>query len=321
MKNKILMINQRMARCLNNKQLEILNSVLEEVFSEDKCLYKKTNDDYFKLFISSKKVEGCSQRTLKYYTDTISAFFKSIDKEIEIIETNDIRSFLTCYEKNGNSSKITIDNIRRILSSFFSWLEDENYIIKSPVRRIHKIKSCRGVKEPFTDDELETIRSACSNKRDIAILELLISTGIRIGELVNIKKYDMDFINRECIVLGKGNKKRKVYFNARTKARLQEYLEVRNDTNDDLFVSLKKPFNKLNIRGVEIMLSKLGKKCSIHKVHPHRFRRTLATSAIDKGMPIEQVQVLLGHAQIDTTLGYAMVNQNNVKNSYKKHIG
>ena len=157
--------------------------------------------------------------------------------------------------------------------------------------------------------------------RDLAIIDMLASTGIRVGELVKLNRNDVDFENRECIVLGKGNKQRRVYFDARTKIHLQNYLKSRIDDNDALFVSLQKPFNRLLISGVEIRLRELGKKLELNKVHPHKFRRTLATMAIDKGMPIEQVQQLLGHQSVDTTLQYAMVNQNNVKLSHHRFIG
>ena len=236
------------------------------------------------------------------------------------IHTDHLRTYLTDYQKINNCSKVSIDNIRRNLSSFFSWLEEENYILKSPMKRIHKVKTDKVIKETLSDESLECLRDSCDNLRDLAIIDLLASTGMRVGELVNINIEDIDFENRECVVFGKGNKERPVYFDARTKIHLKNYLKSRTDDNPALFVSLDKPFNRLQISGVEIRLRNLGRRLGIHRVHPHKFRRTVATRAIDKGMPIEQVQSLLGHSQIDTTMHYAMVNQNNVKESHRKFV-
>lgn len=272
-------------------------------------------------FIAAKRVEGCSEKSLKYYEITIRNMLTAIEKPEQEISTDDLRGYLDTYQQANNISKVTLDNVRRILSSFFSWLEDEDYIVKSPVRRIHKVKTTKTVKETYSDESLELMRDHCDNARDLAMIDLLASTGMRVGELVKLNRKDIDFDSRECIVFGKGSKERKVYFDARTKIHLQKYLSERTDENEALFVSLLKPFNRLQISGVEIRLRKIGSELNIENVHPHKFRRTLATMAIDKGMPIEQVQSLLGHSSIDTTLRYAMVNQTNVKNSCKKFIG
>ena len=237
------------------------------------------------------------------------------------LQTDDLRRYLAEYQARRGCSKGNIDNIRRILSSFFAWLEDENIILKSPVRRIHKIKSTTTVKETYSDEALETLRDRCESLRDLAMIDLLASTGMRVGELVRLNRADIDFDNRECVVLGKGSKERPVYFDARTKIHLKNYLESRTDENPALFVSLLRPHKRLEISGVESRLRQLGRKLGMGKVHPHKFRRTLATRAIDKGMPIEQVQRLLGHAQIDTTMQYAMVNQSNVKRAHQQYIG
>ena len=276
--------------------------------------------DYSNIFVSAKRVEGCSERTLNYYKTTIDNMLNSVNKKVNNIETDDLRKYLADYQLNNQCSKVTIDNVRRILSSFFAWLEDEDYIIKSPTRRIHKIKTMKTVKETYSDEELEEMRDSCDEIRDLALIDFLSSTGVRVGELVNLNIKDIDFENRSCVVLGKGSKQREVYFDARTKIHLQNYLSTRIDNNQALFVSLLHPFNRLKISGVEIRLRELGNKININRVHPHKFRRTMATKAIDKGMPIEQVQVLLGHSKIDTTLEYAMVNQNNVRNSHKRFI-
>ena len=317
-------IEQKMRSVLNNEQRKRLEEVLEYAFYGIEII-KTDNDekskmDYSNIFVSAKRVEGCSERTLNYYKTTIDNMLNSVNKKVNNIETDDLRKYLADYQLNNQCSKVTIDNVRRILSSFFAWLEDEDYIIKSPTRRIHKIKTMKTVKETYSDEELEEMRDSCDEIRDLALIDFLSSTGVRVGELVNLNIKDIDFENRSCVVLGKGSKQREVYFDARTKIHLQNYLSTRADNNQALFVSLLHPFNRLKISGVEIRLRELGNKININRVHPHKFRRTMATKAIDKGMPIEQVQVLLGHSKIDTTLEYAMVNQNNVRNSHKRFI-
>ena len=271
-------------------------------------------------FISSKQVEGCSDRTIKYYKEIIEKFVNDFDKSIKQISTNEIRNYLSNYKDNSSCGSTTIDNIRRVLSSFFSWLEDEDYIIKSPVRRIHKIKTAIVVKEVLTDENLERLRDECENIRDLSLIELLISTGMRVGELVNLNINSLNFEDRSCIVLGKGNKEREVYFDAKTKLHLKEYIAKRNDSNEALFVSMREPHQRLSISGIELIIRTLGMNSNINKVHPHKFRRTLATMAIDKGMPVEQVQKLLGHVKIETTMHYALVNQSNVKISHRRFI-
>ncbi len=278
------------------------------------------NKNMIDSFISSKQVEGCSERTIKYYKEIIEKFVNSFDKSIKQISTNEIRNYLSNYKDNSSCGSTTIDNIRRVLSSFFSWLEDEDYIIKSPVRRIHKIKTAVVVKEVLTDENLERLRDECENIRDLSLIELLISTGMRVGELVNLDINSLNFEDRSCIVLGKGNKEREVYFDAKTKLHLKEYISKRNDSNDALFVSMREPHQRLSISGIELIIRTLGINSNINKVHPHKFRRTLATMAIDKGMPVEQVQKLLGHVKIETTMNYALVNQSNVKISHRKYI-
>lgn len=279
-----------------------------------------SNARLLEIFLSAKQVEGCSIKTIRYYESTIRHLYKDMPKNVSDYTTEDIRAYLAVFQSKRKSSRVTIDNIRRIFSSFFAWLEEEDYILKSPVRRIHKVKTGTQVKEVLTDEALETLRDNCKHIRDLAIIDLLSSTGIRVGELVKLNRNDINFQERECIVFGKGNKERMVYFNARTKIHLQQYLKSRKDKNPALFVSLAKPHNRLEISGVELRLREIGRKLKINKVHPHKFRRTLATMAIDKGMPVEQVQRLLGHVKIDTTMHYAMVNQNNVKISHRKFI-
>lgn len=325
MKNSLIRtISSEMNSYLNNFQLEKLNEILEYSFYNYDVVEMGDNknkiENYTDLFISSKKVEGCSDRTLNYYQTTIENMLKEINKDIKVIDTNDLRNYLTEYQNKNNCSKVTIDNVRRILSSFFSWLEDEDYIIKSPIRRIHKIKTTKVVRETYSDETIEKLRDGCEEIRDLAMIDFLSSTGVRVGELVKLNKEDINFDERSCIVFGKGSKEREVYFDARTKLHLEKYLSIREDDNPALFVSLLSPYDRLEISGVEIRLKKIGKDLDLQRVHPHKFRRTMATKAIDKGMPIEQVQRLLGHAKIDTTLQYAMVNQNNVKLSHHRYI-
>lgn len=319
-------IEQSLLNCLDNTQMEMLHKVLYrclgnvEINTKSIEICEYTNDELIKKFISAKEIEGCSKRTTKYYESTLLKMNSKMNKGITHMTTDDLRSYLTDYQKVNNCSKASVDNVRRNLSSFFSWLEEENYILKSPMKRIHKIKTDKVIKETYSDETLELLRDNCNCLRDLAIIDILASTGMRVGELVKLNINDIDFENRECVVFGKGNKERPVYFDARTKIHLKNYLNSRNDSNQALFVSLDEPHNRLNISGVEIRLRQLGRKLGISKVHPHKFRRTVATKAIDKGMPIEQVQSLLGHSQIDTTMHYAMVNQNNVKESHRKYV-
>lgn len=313
---------------LNNAQIMQLQKVLGKALQNvqlsresDSNEEKYSNNRLTDLFLSAKRVEGCSEKSLKYYGKTICTMLEQVKKPIQEIETDDLRNYLTSYQIQKNSSRVTIDNIRRILSSFFSWLEDEDYILKSPVRRIHKVKSASTVKETYTDEALEKLRDNCENLRDLAMIDMLASTGMRVGEMVLLNREDINFEERECVVFGKGSKERMVYFDARTKIHLQNYLAQRTDSNNALFVSLKAPYERLQIGGVESRLRELGKRLSLPRVHPHKFRRTLATMAIDKGMPVEQLQRLLGHQRIDTTLQYAMVKQSNVKIAHRKYIG
>ena len=328
MKTKIISkIQNQMKPYLNQEQYIKLTKFLIEslqnidIINNNDELSKIDNFELVNLFLSAKQVEGCSKKTIIYYNSTIEKMLIKIKKQVYNINTDDLRKYLFDYKNENNSSKTTIDNIRRIFSSFFSWLEDEDYIIKNPVRRIHRVKTGRVVKEVLTDENLEVLRDKCKEIRDLAIVELLTSTGIRVGELVKLNIEDIDFNERECVVFGKGESERVVYFDARTKIHLMKYLQSRTDDNPALFVSLNNPYDRLGISGIETRLKDLGNKCNIDKVHPHKFRRTMATNAIDKGMPIEQVQKLLGHVQIDTTMQYAIVNQNNVKLAHRKFIG
>lgn len=325
MKQKVMKeVLQKMLPYLDNAQLDRLKNAIDSVLTKYEIadeVNPKSNKELIDKFVESKRIEGCSEKTLNYYQKTIMDMLSATRKEVIHITTEDLRKYLTDYQETKKISKVTVDNVRRILSSFFSWLEDEDYILKSPVRRIHKVKTTSIVKETYTDEALEHMRDSCTELRDLAIIDMLASTGIRVGEMVLLNRNDINFSERECIVLGKGNKQRIVYFDARTKIHLQNYLESRSDDNEALFVTLRAPHTRLTIGGIEVRVRELGQSLGMNKVHPHKFRRTLATVAIDKGMPIEQLQHLLGHKRIDTTLQYAMVKQSNVKNAHRKYIG
>lgn len=321
-------IQQRMSNALNERQREQLKAVLCQCLrsysvsavSDSQREDILENSRLLDLFLAAKRVEGCSEKTLHYYGETIRRMFGIVKLNVRDIFTENLRIYLGKYQEENKVSRVTIDNVRRILSSFFAWLEDEDYIVKSPVRRIHKVKTAKIIKEAFTDETIEILRDTCNEVRNLAIVELLDSSGMRVGELVKLNRTDINFNERSCIVFGKGSSEREVYFDARTKIHLWQYLHNRTDDNPALFVSLRAPHERITISGVELLLRKLGKAAAIENVHPHRFRRTLATRAIDKGMPIEQVQKLLGHVKIDTTMHYALVNQSNVKMSHRRFV-
>ena len=321
MEEKIVLVLNEMSEYLTVEQMKKLQEVIVKTFAENEAPKTETsNDEFLKMFLDAKRIEGCSDRTIKYYRVTIEHLLKNVVSPIRKITTEMMRAYLVDYQKIDNCGKTTVDNIRRNISSFFSWLEEEDYILKSPMRRIHKIKTQKTVKNIISDEEIEKLRDNCKNIRDTAMIDLLYSTGIRVGELVKLNIEDIDFSERECVVFGKGDKERRVYFDAKSKIHLKNYIESRKDNNPALFVTLNAPYDRLKISGVEIRIRELGRMLNLEKVHPHKFRRTMATRAIDKGMPIEQVQKILGHSQIDTTMQYAIVNQNNVKASHRKYI-
>ncbi len=321
METKIVNIINEMAEYLDATQLRALQECLLHNLAENAPERKQiSNEEYLKMFLDAKRIEGCSERTLEYYRSTVSHMIHYRNEPVRRMSTEYLRDYLAAYQKINNCGKVTVDNIRRNISSFFSWLEEENHILKSPMRRIHKIRTKTVMKSTILDESIEILRDFCKEKRDLAMIDLLYSTGIRVGELVNLNIADVDFEERECVVVGKGEKERRVYFDAKTKIHLQSYLEDRKDNNPALFVTFDAPYDRIKISGVEIRIRHLGKALNLERIHPHKFRRTMATRAIDKGMPIEQVQKILGHSQIDTTMQYAMVNQGNVKNAHRKYI-
>lgn len=321
MEEKIVTVLNEMSEYLSIAQMKKLQEVIIKTFAENEAAKTDiANDEFLKMFLAAKRIEGCSDRTISYYQTTIRHLLSKTENSVRKITTEEMREYLSNYQKRNSCSNVTIDNVRRNISSFFSWLEEEDYILKSPMRRIHKIKTKTVVKSTISDEGIELLRDNCKEQRDLAIIDLLYSTGIRVGELVNLNIEDIDLEGRECVVYGKGDKERRVYFDAKAKVHLKEYIETRRDDNEALFVTLDAPHDRLKISGVEIRLRKLGRELNLERIHPHKFRRSMATRAIDKGMPIEQVQKILGHSQIDTTMQYAMVNQNNVKSAHQKFM-
>lgn len=321
MEEKIVTVLNEMSEYLSIAQMKKLQEVIIKTFAENEAVKTDiANDEFLKMFLAAKRIEGCSDRTISYYQTTVKHLLSKTENSVRKITTEEMREYLSNYQKRNDCSNVTIDNVRRNISSFFSWLEEEDYILKSPMRRIHKIKTKTVVKSTISDEGIELLRDNCKEKRDLAIIDLLYSTGIRVGELVNLNIEDIDLEGRECVVYGKGDKERRVYFDAKAKVHLKEYIETRRDDNEALFVRLDAPHDRLKISGVEIRLRKLGRELNLERIHPHKFRRSMATRAIDKGMPIEQVQKILGHSQIDTTMQYAMVNQNNVKSAHQKFM-
>ena len=319
MEEKIVTVLNEMSEYLSIAQMKKLQEVIIKTFAENEAVKTDiANDEFLKMFLAAKRIEGCSDRTISYYQTTVKHLLSKTENSVRKITTEEMREYLSNYQKRNDCSNVTIDNVRRNISSFFSWLEEEDYILKSPMRRIRKIKTKTVVKSTISDEGIELLRDNCKEKRDLAIIDLLYSTGIRVGELVNLNIEDIDLEGRECVVYGKGDKERRVYFDAKAKVHLKEYIETRRDDNEALFVTLDAPHDRLKISGVEIRLRKLGRELNLDRIHPHKFRRSMATRAIDKGMPIEQVQKILGHSQIDTTMQYAMVNQNSVKSAHQK---
>ena len=278
----------------------------------------KTFEEVFAAFVTAKTAKGVSDVTIRNYHQNlhnISLHF-DIQTPFDLLTKEMLDEMVVSMRKSGLAHN-TIATYVRQLRTFLNWCNGEGLTTVM----LPNMKEKETVKETYTDEALETMRDNCDTLRDLALIDMLASTGMRVGELVLLNRDDINFEERECVVFGKGSKERMVYFDARTKIHLQNYLAQRTDSNNALFVSLKAPHERLQIGGVETRLRELGKRLSLPRVHPHKFRRTLATMAIDKGMPVEQLQRLLGHQRIDTTLQYAMVKQSNVKIAHRKYIG
>ena len=275
--------------------------------------------NYLQEFLDVKALEGCSKATIENYKFNLNKFLLGVGKDPTEIATQDIRKYLADYKRERGVSNTTLDNMRRVFQSFFTWMHREGYIIKDPCAAVNKIRADKIIKNPYSDEEMELMREAANNLREKAIIEVLYSTGMRIGELEKINKDDIDFVNGKAIVFGKGAKEREVYFNVKAQLALKKYLENRNDTNEALFVGLQSPYNRLKVSTYEKILRELGGRCGVH-CHPHRFRRTCATILLNKGMPIQEVSKVLGHAKLETTLIYCEINQQSVAANHKKYM-
>lgn len=312
---------------LPQKDQEYLKNVLSIVMNDYDIQAKKQeivewNLDYnyelLKMFLIAKQVEGCSDKTIGYYKLILMVFLDKINIPLQQVQTNHIRFYLANREMNDKVSKTTQDNERRILSSFFGWLTAEEYIDKNPMLRIKAIRTEKKKKKAFTEVEIERLRNGCIDKRERCIVEVLLSTGCRVGGLVGMNISDIQ--NDSIVVHEKGNKDRTVYFNAKAKVAIEEYLATRNDTNDALFVSLDKLYNRLTISAVEDSMRELGRRVGVTPSNPHRFRRTCATLARRRGMPLEDIQKMLGHTNIDTTMIYISEDDESLSDSHKKFV-
>ena len=318
-------VMQMMCSVLNGEQLGKLGNVLDIVLhdykvehrTEDIVVYDNSNNSKLKRFIATKRLEGLSETSLEQYYRTINNMFNTISKPLERIDTDDIRYYLSMYQEQRKVSKVTLNNMRRYFSTFFQWCTDEDIICKNPMRRIKAIKQPKTIKEPFSDIEMEKIRQASVTVRDRALIEFLYSTGCRVSEVVNVSLNDIDFVHNSLIVYGKGNKQREVYISDKSMYWLSKYLDQRKDNTSYLFIG--KGGLPLGKGGIESVLRKIGINADVDHVHPHRFRRTIATNLINKGMPVQEVQQMLGHSKLDTTMIYCTVNKDNVKAAHRKY--
>ncbi|MBU9728302.1 site-specific tyrosine recombinase/integron integrase [Diplocloster modestus] len=324
----VIEILQSATEYLSLEQLEKLQNTLyiklhdyeiKEICT-DLTISTDGNYQLLDMFLATKRVEGRADSTLKYYNYILTRMIDNVNKLLKEITTNDLRYYLAIYKKDHDVNNITIDNMRRIFTSFFGWLTEEEYIRNNPAKRLKKTKIDKLIKEPLSDEQLEKIRCNCEKERDLAIVDFMYSTGVRVSELVALNRTDINFVSKDCIVMGKGSKQRKVYLNAKASLHLKSYLLSRTDGNPALFVTCKSPYTRLTKGGIESIIRNLGRKAGIEKVHPHRFRRTMATDAMNRGMPVQEVSILLGHQSIETTMIYCVVNQNSVKASHERCI-
>ena len=320
----------KMGEHLDKNQLMILDKVLvsefidKEIIEQNNALvvYDGMSEKLISQFLTVKSIDGCSDKTINTYSFHLHKLIDTITtKSVLNLTTNDIRGFLAIYKERRKVSNVTLNNMRHSMSSFFKYLHESGYIKENPMRQISSIKTKQIIKKPFSDEELEKLRICCaSNERNLAIIEFLYSTGVRVSEMCALNRDQIDFNQKECIVFGKGAKERIVYINSRAYIHLQKYLHMRTDSNPALFVGLRKPYGRISKEGVETMLRTVGRKAGVQNTHPHRFRRTMATNALNRGMPLQEVQKILGHAKTDTTMSYCTVSQENVKLSHKKYI-
>lgn len=273
---------------------------------------------YMQLFLARKKTEGKSERTIDLYKLHLTRMLQILNIPVDKITENDLFVYLAKYKKDNNVSNAYLDNIRLVFSSFFGWLNAKGYIPKNPTAGLEPIKVEKKIKQPFSDEELEKLRRICTQERDLALIEFLYSTGVRVSELVALNRKDIDFYGKNVVVYGKGSKERETYLNASSCLHLKAYLDGRTDGNEALFVSERAPHTRITVAGVEKILRRIGKDAGVTKVHPHRFRRTMATNVLKKGMPLEEVKELLGHTKLDTTMIYCTISKDNVKHSHQR---
>lgn len=319
---------EKMEKHLDKEQISILERVLSIEIHGWKILPQKyeviphddTTERILCRFLTTKKLAGCSEKTIRSYSFHLKKLIQGLRCPLLEIQTNDIRYYLATYKEIRKVSNVTLDNIRLCFSSFFTWLHDEGLILTNPMKRIMRIKSEKIIKNPFTEEELEKLRMNCRRERDLAIIEFLYSSGVRISEAVQLNRDQINFQSRDCIVFGKGAKERTVYLNSKACIHLKMYLDSRSDDNPALFVSMKKPHQRLTAEAIEDVLRKIGRNAGVDHTHPHRFRRTMATNALNRGMPIQEVKELLGHEKMDTTMIYCTVSKENVRLSHKKYI-
>ena len=307
---QMMKLKEVLYMCLNEYEITTRSTELMDV--DNSYMH------YLNMFLVRKKTEGKSDRTLKQYRFHLVNLLQTLNMQIEKITENDLFCYLARYKKDRNVTNIYLDGIRLVFSSFFGWLNAKGYIHKNPMMGIEPIKVEKRIKKPFTDEELEKLRRMCEYERDLALVEFLYSTGVRVSELVALNKKDIDFYGKNVIVYGKGSKERETYLTASSCLHLKTYLESRTDKSEALFVSSKAPYNRLTVAGVEKILKRLGNMAGVKKVHPHRFRRTMATNVLKKGMPLEEVKELLGHTKLDTTMIYCTVSRENVKHSHQR---
>ncbi|MCH5207564.1 MAG: tyrosine-type recombinase/integrase [Oscillospiraceae bacterium] len=304
-------VNENALRIIMN-EYEISHKSTELAIPED------GRQKAVQMFIVTKKVEGCSDKTIAYYIGVLKRFFTEINSNIDKITADQVRYYIAIRSERDKLSKVSQDNELRVLKSFFSWCSAEDYITKNPTTNIKAIKQEKRIKKPFSEVELERLRKAAESKRDIAILETLYSTGCRASELCGMNRSEVD--GDEIIVFGKGGKERICYLNAKARLALSDYLSERSDDNPALFVNAQKPFNRLSRSSIEKIVREIGQQAGVENCHPHRFRRTAATIALNRGMPIDQVQQMLGHARIATTTIYAQSEAESVKASHRKFV-
>lgn len=329
MKDEIVAaILQEMMPLLNDGQL----AALKETIRAKLCAYdirkKETSvmctdnngQNYLQVFLETFRQNGKSEGTIEQYRLHLSRMLAYIGKNVQQIEDDDLIDYMHRYKQLRKVSGRYLNNMRLVFNSFFHWLQRKKVIQRNPVDGLEPIKYRQVVKKPLSPEELEKVRCACEQERDLAIVEFLYSSAVRVSELTALNRDDIRWESDDVLVLGKGNKEREVYLNARAHLHLKQYLESRADSNPALFVGNRAPHERLTRAGVEYILARIGENAGVENVHPHRFRRTSATDLLRMGMPIEQVQELLGHVKIETTRIYCTVTREQVRSSHRKYM-